>query len=351
MFQNQEGPSIMNGEFSGRRWLIAIVFSPCLALLVSPVWGADDRVNYNRDIRPILSNSCYTCHGPDKAERSNDLRLDVKTSVFGRLESGKTAVVSGHSDKSELYRRIVTADADERMPPADSGKKLTPQQVVLLKKWIDQGADWKAHWSFIKPVRSRPPQVRHTAAVRNEIDRFVLARLEREGLEPESEADKTTLIRRVTFDLTGLPPTLKEIDNFLADKSPRAYEKVVDRLLDSPRYGEQMTRYWLDAARYGDTHGMHLDNVRSIWPYRDWVIRAFNHNMAFDRFTIEQLAGDLLPGATLDQKVATGFVRCNVSTSEGGSIAEEFRVRYVVDRTVTMSTVWMGLTLGCAVCH
>ena len=350
-FRIQEGPGIMGGKFSRRRWFIAVVMLQGIPLLAAPVTGAEDRVNYNRDIRPILSNTCYTCHGPDKAERSNDLRLDVKTSVFGRLESGKTAVVPGHSDKSDLYRRITTDDPDERMPPPDSGKKLTPQQIVLLKKWIDQGGAWKAHWSFVKPSRPRLPAVKQTAAVRNAIDRFVLARLERERLRPEAEADKTTLIRRLTFDLTGLPPTLKEIDNFLADKSPDAYEKVVDRLLDSPRYGEQMTRYWLDAARYGDTHGMHLDNVRSIWPFRDWVIRAFNRNMPFDRFTIEQLAGDLLPGATLDQKVATGFVRCNVSTSEGGSIPEEFRVRYVVDRTVTMSTVWMGLTLGCAVCH
>ena len=341
----------MSGEFSRSRSLIAVAVLQGVSLLALPVSRAEDRVNYNRDIRPILSNVCYTCHGPDKAERSNDLRLDVKASVFGRLESGKTAVVPGHSDKSELYRRITNTDADERMPPTDSGKKLTPQQIVLLKKWIDQGGDWKAHWSFIKPVRPRLPEVKHTAAVRNAIDRFVLARLEREGLEPESEASRTTLIRRLTFDLTGLPPTLGEIDNFLADKSPDAYEKVVDRLLDSPRYGEQMARYWLDAARYGDTHGMHLDNVRSIWPYRDWVIRAFNHNMPFNQFTIEQLAGDLLPNATRDDKVATGFVRCNVSTSEGGSIPEEFRVRYVVDRTVTMSTVWMGLTLGCAVCH
>ncbi|MEX2559523.1 MAG: DUF1549 domain-containing protein, partial [Pirellulales bacterium] len=228
---------------------------------------------------------------------------------------------------------------------------LKPEEIELLKRWIDEGAEYRAHWAFIPPERPVPPAIAHEQLVRNEIDRFVLARLEKEGLEPSPEADKETLIRRVTLDLTGLPPTPAEIDAFLADDSQGAYERAVDRLLASPRYGEHLARYWLDAARYGDTHGLHFDNERSLWPYRDWVIEAFNRNQPFDQFTIEQLAGDLLPEPTLDQRVATGFNRCNVSTSEGGSIDDEVLVRYAVDRVETTSTVWMGLTTGCAVCH
>jgi hypothetical protein len=237
------------------------------------------------------------------------------------------------------------------MPPLATGKKLTPQQVALLKKWIDQGAGWQGHWAFIAPKRMEPPKVRDEAFVRTPIDRFVLARLEREGLKPARGADRVTLIRRVTLDLTGLPPTLQEVDAALQDKENNWYEKLVDRLLASPRYDEHQARHWLDLARYGDTHGLHLDNERTLWKYRDWVIDAFNGNKHFDRFAVEQLAGDLLPNATLDQRIATGFNRCNVTTSEGGSINDEVLVRYAVDRTETMSTVFMGLTLGCAVCH
>jgi hypothetical protein len=237
------------------------------------------------------------------------------------------------------------------MPPPKFGKRLKPEQVTLLKEWIAQGAKWSEHWAFVTPVRPSLPKIADAQWPRNPIDYYILARLEKERLKPSPEADKTTLIRRVTLDLTGLPPTLAEIDAFLTDSAPDAYEKVVDRLLKSPRYGEHRARYWLDAARYGDTHGLHLDNYREIWPYREWVINAFNRNLPYDRFVIEQLAGDLLPNATLDQQVATGFNRCHVSTSEGGSIEEEVYVRNVVDQVDTNGTVFLGLSTGCARCH
>ena len=237
------------------------------------------------------------------------------------------------------------------MPPKKSGKQLTTDQVAVLRRWVEQGATWSAHWAFEPPRKPALPAVKERDWPINEIDRFILARLEAEGLSPESEADKTTLIRRVTLDLTGLPPTLEEVDAFLADRSRGAYERVVDRLLESPRYGEHMARFWLDAARYGDTHGLHLDNYREIWPYRDWVIRAFNTNKPFDRFVVEQLAGDLLPNPTPDQIVATGYNRCQVSTNEGGSIEEEVYVRNIVDQVDTNGTVFLGLTTGFARCH
>ena len=327
------------------------------ASFLSPVFtvatkAADaEKIDYNRDIRPLLSNTCYTCHGPDSKQRQSGLRLDERKSAISLLESKTHAIVPGNREKSELWKRLTAKDPDDRMPPADSGKKITPEQIELIGKWIDQGANFKKHWSFIPLSRPAVPKIPQGMTSRNEIDAFILAQLLKASLKPSPTANKTTLIRRVTFDLTGFPPTLKEIDNFLADKSPNAYEKVVDRLLKSPRYGEHMARFWLDAARYGDTHGLHLDNARSIWPYRDWVIRAFNKHMPFDQFTVEQIAGDLLPNPTLDQKVATGFNRCNVSTSEGGSIAEEYRVRYAVDRVETIGTVFLGLSVGCAVCH
>ena len=314
-------------------------------------FGADKPVDYNRDIRPLLSNTCYKCHGPDAKERQAGLRLDDRKSATAKLESDTLAIVPGDRKKSELWWRITAKDPSEIMPPPASGKKLTKAQIELIGKWIDQGAKYAKHWSFIPPQRPKLPKVKNAKWVRNPIDRFILARLEKEGLQPSAVAKKVTLIRRVTFDLTGLPPTLKEVDAFLKDKSANAYEKVVDRLLKSPHYGEHRARYWLDAARYGDTHGLHLDNKRQIWPYRDWVIDAFNKNKPFDKFTIEQIAGDLLPNATLSQKIATGFNRCNVTTSEGGSIKEEYRVRYAVDRVETVGTVFLGLTVGCAVCH
>lgn len=314
--------------------------------------ASEAKLDFARDIRPILSNSCFKCHGFDDKTRQANLRLDTLEGATAKLESGAAAVVPGNVVESELVKRITSADPATKMPPPDSGKVLTAEQAEMLKRWIDQGAEYKAHWSFIPPTKPTPPELpQHAAMIRNPIDQFVLARLQQEKLQPAVRADLVTLIRRVTLDLTGLPPTPQEVDEFLADPSPQAYEKLVDRLLKSPRYGEHMARYWLDAARYGDTHGLHLDNERSMWPYRDWVVKAFNDNLPFDKFVVEQVAGDLLPNPTLDQLIASGFNRCNVSTSEGGSIDEEVRVRYAVDRTETLSTVFLGLTLGCAVCH
>ncbi|MCL6505115.1 MAG: PSD1 and planctomycete cytochrome C domain-containing protein [Pirellulales bacterium] len=324
----------------------------CFALAVFSRLGvAAEPVNFSRDIRPILSNTCYKCHGPDEKERQANLRLDTSEGLLARSSGELPIVAPGDSQASELYRRIATDNPDEKMPPPSSGKRLSPEQIDLIRRWIDEGAEWKPHWAFVPVVRPEPPAVRHEELVRNPIDRFVFARLEAEGLEPAPPADRVTLIRRLTLDLTGLPPTPEEVDAFLADSTADALDRLISRLLASPRYGEHMARYWLDAARYGDTHGLHLDNERSLWPYRDWVIAAFNQNMPFDRFTVEQLAGDLLPDATRQQRVASGFNRCNVSTSEGGSIDEEVRVRYAVDRVETTATVFLGLTLGCAVCH
>jgi hypothetical protein len=314
--------------------------------------GAEDRpLDFNRDIRPILSNNCYKCHGFDDKERKGELRLDTADGFTKPAESGAPAIVPGKHAESELYKRLTSTDADVKMPPPESGKTLSAEQIELIKKWIDQGGKWTLHWSFLSPQRAEAPAVKHEANVGGPIDRFVLARLEQQGLNPSPLADKTTLLRRVTLDLTGMPPTLAEIDAFLADNDPNAYEKVVNRLLESPRYGEHQARYWLDAVRYGDTHGLHLDNERSMWLYREWVINALNQNKPFDKFTLEQMAGDLLPEATKDQKIATGYLRCNVTTGEGGSIDEEVLVRYNVDRVEALGTVFLGLTTGCAVCH
>ncbi len=330
---------------------IALLLLPAFALAAHAAPAGEARVNFDRDIRPVLSNNCFKCHGPDEKQRQAGLRLDTSDGPRAELKNGHRPVVPGNRSASALVARITAADPSERMPPSSSGKKLSPEQIELLCRWVDEGAEWRPHWSFVAPSRPAPPAVKHEAFVRNPIDRFVLAQLEEEHLQPSAAADELTLVRRLTYDLTGLPPTPAELDAFLHDDAPDAYEKLVDRLLASPRYGEHMARYWLDAARYGDTHGLHFDNERSLWPYRDWVIRAFNHNLGFDQFTIDQIAGDLLPGATRDQQIATGFNRCNVSTSEGGSIDDEVLVRYAVDRTETASTVFLGHTLGCAVCH
>jgi len=311
----------------------------------------DPTVDFQSEIRPILAENCFRCHGNDGKAREAGLRLDQREIAVAPLKDGVVAITPGDAAKSMLIKRVSSNYPDFHMPPPETGKRLTPHQIDLLKRWINQGAKYTRFWSFIPPVKHTPPTVNHPQWVRNPIDNFIAARLEKQGLEPSPQADKRTLIRRVTFDLTGLPPTIDEVDDFLADKNPKAYEKVVDRLLDSQRYGEHMSRYWLDAVRYGDTHGMHLDNYREMWKYRDWIINAFNRDKPFDQFTIEQLAGDLLPNATLDQKIATGYVRANITTSEGGAIDEEFLVRYAEDRVKTTSTVWMGLTAGCAVCH
>jgi hypothetical protein len=307
-------------------------------------------IDFSRQILPILSENCFACHGPDEKARKAKLRLDSREGALASRKGG-AAVVPGKADASILIQRVSSDEPEMRMPPPKSRKSLKPEQVALLRKWIDQGAPWALHWSLTPPQRPPLPKVNDASWVRNPIDAFILARLEAAGLKPSPEVDRARLLRRVTLDLTGLPPTPAEVDAFLADKSPEAYEKVVDRLLESPRYGEHLGRFWLDAARYGDTHGLHLDNYREMWPYRDWVIGAFNRNLPYDRFLVEQLAGDLLPGATNDQVVASGFNRCHVTTNEGGSIDEEVYVRNVVDRVDTFGTVILGLSTGCARCH
>jgi hypothetical protein len=311
---------------------------------------AAEPVDFNRDIRPILSDNCFECHGPDAEQRQAELRLDTRDGLFRKTDE-HSSVVPGDLAKSELFRRITSSEPDERMPPDDSGRKLTAEQVSAIKKWIESGAEWQQHWSFVTPTRPKLPSVSNARWVKNPIDSFVLARLDREGLKPSEAADKRTLLRRVSFDLTGLPPTPDEIREFLEDDSPDAYERVVDRLLKSPRYAERMTIRWLDAARYADTNGYQTDGPRDMWRWRDWVLEAFDKNMPFDQFTIEQLAGDLLPNATLDQKIATGFNRNHRGNAEGGIVPEEFQVEYVVDRVDTTFTVWQGLTIGCARCH
>jgi hypothetical protein len=313
--------------------------------------------SFNRDIRPILSDACFQCHGPDEKQRKAGLRLDVKELALKPAESGATAIVPGKPNESELLKRLLSSDDSLRMPPANSGKKIAPPQIELLKRWIAAGAEYQGHWAFLSPVRPAVPVRpmadgrKPMAIVSNPIDQFILARLDQAGLQPSPEADKTTLIRRVSLDLTGLPPTPSEVDAFLADSSPNAYEKVVDRLLMSPRYGEQMAREWLDYARYADSNGFQVDSSRFQWPWRDWVIQAFNDNMPFDQFTIEQLAGDLLPNPTRSQIVATGFNRNHKLNGEGGIIAEEWRVETVIDRVETTGLTWLGLTLNCCRCH
>jgi len=322
---------------------------PVITLLAFSISAsAAGKLDFNRDIRPILSDNCFACHGFDAKKRKADLRLDVPESALTAID-GVFPIKPGDPEVSSIIQRILSKDEDEVMPPPETHKKVTPVQAEILKRWIKEGAEYKKHWAFEAPVKTAPPTVK--GPVRNPIDAFIQARLVGEGLSPSPEASKEALIRRVTLDLTGLPPTLAEIDAFLADTSVDAYEKVVARLLKSERYGEHMGRYWLDAARYADTHGLHLDNERSMWPYRDWVVRAFNQNLPYDQFTIWQLAGDQLPNATEEQQIASGFNRCNVTTSEGGSINEEFVFRYAVDRADTTVAVWMGLTAGCAVCH
>jgi len=308
-------------------------------------------LSYNRDIRPILSDNCFACHGPDASSRKGELRLDLREQALAPAESGARAIVPGKISESELVNRILTPDEDELMPPLKSHKKLTPAQKELVKQWVTEGAVYEKHWAFELPKRAPLPQVKTPAWVKNPIDAFVLAGLEAAGLQPNAEADRRTLARRLWLDLTGLPPKPEEVDAFEKDSSPDAYEKLVKRLMDSEQWGEHRGRYWLDAARYGDTHGIHHDAYREMWPYRDWVVRAFNRNMRFDAFTLEQIAGDLLPQPTREQLIATGFHRCNITTAEGGTIAEENLAMYANDRVTTTSWVWLGLTANCAACH
>jgi hypothetical protein len=320
-----------------------------LAFSVALPWSlaADDGIRFNRDVRPILSENCFACHGQDAKKRKAKLRLDEREGALADRD-GVRAIVPGDLAKSELWARIISKDKDEAMPPQKSHKVLTATDKEALKRWIEQGAQYEGHWSFEAPQKQEIPKV---AGTNNPIDAFLQDRLRKEGLKPSGYAKPETVVRRLYLDLTGLPPTLAEVDAVLGDKSPQAWDKLIVDLMGRETYGEHMARYWLDLARYADTHGLHLDNERSMWPYRDWVVRAFNQNLPFDEFTRWQLAGDLLPEATIDQRIASGFNRCNVSTGEGGSIKEEWIYRYAVDRTSTAVEVWMGLTAGCAVCH
>ena len=310
---------------------------------------ADDsgKIQFNRDVRPILSEKCFACHGPDAATREADLRLDTEEGA-----KAEGIIVEGKSSESEFVVRILTDDADDIMPPPGARKDLTAEEIKILSEWVDAGAEWQAHWSFITPQRPDVPQPEGVAKwARNPIDHFVFAELREQDRQPNPEADEFTLARRVALDVTGLPAEEKTRKAFLADGGAKAFASYVDALLTSKHAGEHRARYWLDAARFGDTHGMHVDNYREMWPYRDWVIDAFNSNMPFDQFVIEQIGGDLLPKATLDQRIATGFSRCNITSSEGGAIPDELNTRYMVDRVETTSTVFLGLTTGCAACH
>ncbi len=355
-----------------------------VAFTATPLSRAAVKLDFKRDVQPIFEQRCYECHGEKK--QKSGLRLDRKAAVFQGGDSGKPAIVVGKSSESPLLHRLISKDADEIMPP--KGEPLSEAQVALIRQWINQGALWpddgsttaKKHWAYEKPIRPAVPKVsksvigktvisetrgagktsdRNTGSLitdslitsPNPIDAFVLEKLRQEKLKASPESERATLIRRVSLDLIGLPPTLNEVDEFLADKSPGAYEKVVDRLLASPHYGERWARSWLDLARYADTQGYEKDNRRTMWPWRDWVISALNRNMPFDEFTIEQLAGDLLPNATQEQKVATGFHRNTMTNTEGGTDNEEFRHEAVVDRVNTTFGAWMATTMSCAQCH
>ncbi len=330
-----------------RKLLAAVV--PLIAGATSCLTAASP-IEFNRDIRPILSDNCFACHGPDADTRKAGLRLDTEGGLFSRSKDGRPIVEPGSPSNSDLFSRLIHPTPDDRMPPPESKKKLTPVQVETINEWIRQGAKWQGHWFFIPPARVALPETGNADWPRNAIDRFILSRLEKEGLTPSPETDRRTLIRRLHFDLAGLPPTPAAVEAF-ADGSPDAYEKAVDRLLKSKHFGERMAVHWLDLVRYADTVGYHGDQEMNISPYRDYVIRAFNDNLPFDRFTIEQLAGDLLPDATMWQKVASGFNRLNMTTEEGGAQPGEYLAKYAADRVRAVGTVWMAATLGCAECH
>ncbi|MEX2118672.1 MAG: PSD1 and planctomycete cytochrome C domain-containing protein [Pirellulales bacterium] len=313
----------------------------------APAAGA---IRFNRDILPILSDTCFACHGPDENKRESDLRLDNHEGALADL-GGRAGIVPGKPDESEVFLRITEADPSMRMPPAESGKTLSEHQIERIRRWIEEGADWQEHWSYTPLERPELPAVSDESLVANPIDRFVLARLDELGMRPSASADRVTLVRRLYFDLVGLPPTPEQVSAFVNDPTPDAYERLADSLLASPHYGERMAMYWLDLVRYADTTGIHGDNHRDVAPYRDYVIAAFNENKPFDRFAVEQLAGDLLPEATLAQKVASGYNRMNMTTAEGGAQAKEYIAKYAADRVRNASTVWLGVTLGCAECH
>ncbi len=310
-----------------------------------------EKVDFNYHIKPILSDRCFACHGPDENKIEAGLRFDMEEVALSELESGAHAIVPGNLSGSEMYHRIISKDEEMMMPPPESNLTLTDYEKALLVRWIEQGAEYKPHWSFIPPEKPEIPEIAETNSIKNDIDNFVISKLEKADLSIAKEADKETLIRRLSFDLTGLPPTVEEIDAFLADNSPQAYEKVVDRLLASSHYGERMAVEWLDVARYADTYGYTVDRYRPAWPWRDWVIKSFNENMPYNKFVTWQLAGDMLPNATKEQILATGFNRNHAQNAEGGIVDEEFRVEYVADRTNTLGRAFLGLTVECARCH
>jgi len=337
-------------------WAAAIVWLASFSALPAAEKPAAGSIDYNRQIRPLLSNHCFKCHGPDAAQRQGGFRLDVRDSALAAAESGARPIVPGDQGRSELLRRITATSADEQMPPPDENKPLTAADKQLLAQWIAEGAKYQTHWAFVAPQRPRPPESKTKNWPRGQLDTFVMARLEREGLRPTAEANKPTLVRRLTLDLTGLPPTLAEIDAFLADICPDAVERLVDRLLASPRFGERLAVDWLDAARYADTHGYHIDSGRDMTRWREYVIDAFNRNVPYDQFTVEQIAGDLLPETgdreqDLRQKLASGFNRNHMINFEGGAIPQEYLNAYIVDRVNTTGTVFLGLTVGCTQCH
>ena len=337
-----------------RRFAYLLIFSGVLLLAGRSALAFDKplpaTVDFNRDIRPIFSENCYACHGPDKNKRKDDLRLDTHDGLFSTHETRHT-VLPGNPQESELFKRVTAADPDVRMPDPKSNKRLSDRQIALIRKWIEQGAPWKGHWAYIKPARPDLPPTDDPAFVKNPIDNFILAGLKDAGLRHASEADRVTLIRRLSFDLTGLPPTPSEVQSFVTDGAPDAYDRLADRLLSSPHYGGRMAMYWLDLVRYADTIGYHSDNPMNVWPYRDYVINAFNRNEPFDQFTREQLAGDLLPGSTQEQKIASAYNRLIESTEEGGAQPKEYVIKYETDRVRDFSTVWMAATMGCSQCH
>jgi len=347
-------------EIIGRSWPDWLRIATIVTLALAAAWpvvGAAPALQFNRDIRPILAENCLACHGPDNNARKAGLRLDTKDGIFERTAKHEPAVVPGSLEKSELWTRITATDPDNVMPPPKSHKVLKPEQKELFKQWILAGAPWQGHWAYIKPERPSVPDSPKAKVqsskfrIRNPIDAFVLAKLQSKGLQPNPEADSRTLARRLSLDLTGLPPKPEVVEAFVKDRSSDAYDKLVKQFMNSPQWGEHRARYWLDAARYADTHGLHFDNYREMWPYRDWVIKAFNTNERFNQFTVEQLAGDLLPDPTDDQEVATGFQRCNMTTNEGGTIEDENLANYANDRVTTTGWVFLGATLNCCACH
>jgi len=323
-----------------------------LVLTIAWALAEDAKVGFNRDIRPIMSDTCFRCHGPDKRSRMAGMRLDIRDEAIKATKSGAIPIVPGKPEQSAIIDRIFASDPARAMPPEYVHKELTAAQKETIRRWVAQGAEYEGHWAYV-PVR-RPPVPEAAGArslIRNPIDAFIQSRLAREGLEPSPEADRRTLIRRVSLDLTGLPPTPEEVNAFLSDSSPDAYDKVVGRLLASPRYAEKQAVHWLDAVRYADTCGFHGDNPVPAWPYRDYVLRSFRDNKPFDQFTREQIAGDLLPGASVEQRIASAYNRLNRTSAEGGIQEKEYLAKYAADRVRTASAVWLGSTMGCAECH